>query len=718
MVGSLFNDNWYLLSDKSFALPFHIRVIPENRGDKRDFTLYDPYRNSFYRVSQESWEFLRELDLNTSLDDLWQGFVKRAPLNTPGQTEVINLLSRLNHENMLICSQPGTLDAVFERIRADKKKMVISKILNFMFIPVPLWDPDGFLKKISGLGRAVFSLSGFFVWAAVILSGLYFGITSFSDIYDAGSAALANENLVWLYLCWAILKFFHELSHAMACRAYGCEVHTMGIMLIAFAPVPYMDATSAWKIRSPLKRAIVGGAGIFAELFFAAIAAVIWANTSGGPVHSISFNIMFIGSVSTLAFNLNPLLRLDGYYILSDLLKIPNLHDRSTRYLKGLLKGFFLGIRQEAIIAETVFQKAFFPLFAAASGVYRFLVLMVISAFISTRFYTLGMFLSIMALIFWVCVPFLKLCAYLLFDKQVLRIFPRGLLIFLFFLFLIYFFMAIFTVDSSFVCRGVIDNRAGKSVVVPESGLISKMHVSSGGYVKKGMLLFELENRELEYERDRVFYGLEKNKIRLNQSQNHEKYFLTSLGQSKNSLEKQMLRIEQKLENLKVRAPETGIFYAPDFKQYENAHIIKGRQAGLILKERQACFHAVVTQEQAFRLFSSQKCTAKVRLAGTGQKLFPASIISISQAEKTILPHVSLGKSGGGIIDIDPLDPAGLKTRVPYFSVLLELAGNENNSLYPGHMHRGRVRFCFGKESLFSLLKTRLLQTVQKRYRF
>jgi len=147
---------------------------------------------------------------------------------------------------------------------------------------------------------------------------------------EQGQSVLAPDNLVLLYVGLILAKAVHEFGHAMACRRFGGEVHVMGIMFMVFTPMPYVDVTSAWAFRSRWQRILVGGAGMLTELFLAALATFIWANTGAGTLHSLTYNMMFVASVSTVLFNANPLMRFDGYYILADLLDIPNLYTQPT----------------------------------------------------------------------------------------------------------------------------------------------------------------------------------------------------------------------------------------------------------------------------------------------------------------------------------------------------------------------------------------------------
>ena len=141
-------------------------------------------------------------------------------------------------------------------------------------------------------------------------------------------------NAFWLYLAFALIKFIHELGHGFMCRRFGGEVHELGIMFLVLFPAPYVDASSAWSFRSRWHRALVGAGGMIFELFVAAICAFAWlaVKDSGSYWSLFLYNVMLIASVTTVLFNANPLLRYDGYYILSDLLEIPNLQSKSREY--------------------------------------------------------------------------------------------------------------------------------------------------------------------------------------------------------------------------------------------------------------------------------------------------------------------------------------------------------------------------------------------------
>lgn len=745
MSNSLFSDNWYLLAKRCFSVADFVRVHTQDWNGAKWFVLSDPYTNSFFRVSEEAWAFLNQLDFNKSLDAVWKDMVSKTPQTTPGQTDVINLLSSLNQHGMLVCSTSNDLEPIFQGIVKKKKKLFMSRAMNFLFIPIPLWDPDEFLKRISFLSSLIFSFKGLVLWCAVIFCGIGAVINNWSHLFDNTGRILASENLIWLYFAWAGLKLFHETAHALSCRSFGGEVHAMGVMLIALAPVPYMDATSAWKISGKSKRALIGAAGVLAELFAAALASIIWANTGPGMINNLAFNIMIIGSVSSLAFNLNPLLRLDGYYILSDLLGFPNLHERAQQHLKSIFNKFFLGIRDELPELKSFFLKLFYPLFAVASGCYRFFVLLVISSFIATKFYTLGLLLSALAVLFWFFVPLFKLFYYFLFNPRVATVFPRGLIVSAFIIFLFYLIMAIFPVDSSFVCRGVINNSVGKKVITASSGLFIYQEALYGKRVSKDQILGVLINSDLDLEIEEQQSLKKKLLLRINQADLTGGYFKKALSQQLESMEQKIKNLEKEKTFLTIKAPADGCFWSDSLVDIRGRVLKKGTELGVILDQDKSFFDAVVTPEQVSAFFQGEsknrgnrkEVRAEIRLHGNANKIYKARIVSVSQSHIRRLPHISLGKSGGGIIDVDRNDSQGLTSIEPCFLVKLEFENtpaipdkklatpanklpipDKNIDFLKYHLQRGRVRFFFGKTTLFTLIKRRLIQLFQKKYRF
>ena len=195
----------------------------------------------------------------------------------------------------------------------------------------------------------------------------------------------------------------------------------MGVMLLVFTPLPYMDATSSWAFRSRWQRAFVGAAGMITEIFLAGLAVFIWAYAGSAVVQSLAYNMMFIASVSTLLFNANPLLRFDGYYILSDLLDIPNLHTRSRLHLRHLAEHYLLGYRESDTPSRSGRESFWLTVFGLLSGAYRVVVFSGIILFVADKFLLGGLVMAIFCLFSWIVLPVFRFTGYLATSPRLAR---------------------------------------------------------------------------------------------------------------------------------------------------------------------------------------------------------------------------------------------------------------------------------------------------------
>jgi hypothetical protein len=248
-------------------------------------------------------------------------------------------------------------------------------------------------------------------------------VGSFSELIAQSADVLDPGNLIFLYLSFVVVKICHEFSHAFACKRFcrlkrsAGEVHSMGVMFLVLFPLPYVDASSAWSFRNKWHRAIVGMAGVLAELAVAAIAAIVWSQTSTGAVHIIAYNVIFIASVSTLLFNGNPLLRFDAYYVLSDLIEIPNLAVRARNYLYYVVKRYVWSLRRIQNPAYSLGERIWFLTYGPASTVYRIFISIRILLFLNNRlppaFFIIVPVVAIPAVIGWLLTPLSRFVRYL-----------------------------------------------------------------------------------------------------------------------------------------------------------------------------------------------------------------------------------------------------------------------------------------------------------------
>ena len=283
---------------------------------------------------------------------------------------------------------------LYRRYQARQSVRRRQKIMGFLFLQIPLINPNAFLERTMPLMRWLYSPIAFVLWLILVGSAGYVAVANGSELLQPANGLLATRNLIFMWFTLISLKVIHEFGHAFACKHFGGHVPEMGVYMIAFTrPAHYVNATAAWGFPNKGHRLVVSLAGVYVEIAIAAMAVFVWAATGPSLLNSIAYNVMFLASAVTLLFNINPLMRYDGYYVASDLLEIPNLRQRSSKYVIDLAKRWILGV---SVTQEAVSLKLRIILFSfgVSATAYRMLVLVSIAALIATKFFLVGVGLA------------------------------------------------------------------------------------------------------------------------------------------------------------------------------------------------------------------------------------------------------------------------------------------------------------------------------------
>ena len=241
----IFHESWYRIANQRICLRATVKVRRQLFRGTRWYILYDPFSNQFFRLRPPAYEFVARLSNTRTVEEVWREVMECNPQDAPGQEEVIHLLAQLYHANLLHYQLPPDTTKLFERYKQRKQRILKANLLNIMFLRIPLWDPDNFLKRLLPFIRVIMSPIGTIFWSGIVIFAVKEVIDHFSEFRVQSQGILAPSNLFLLYLGAVIVKTLHEFGHAFAVRRFGGEVHTMGIMFLIFTPFPYMDATAA-----------------------------------------------------------------------------------------------------------------------------------------------------------------------------------------------------------------------------------------------------------------------------------------------------------------------------------------------------------------------------------------------------------------------------------------------------------------------------------------
>ncbi|MGA2870325.1 MAG: hypothetical protein ABSF34_14345, partial [Verrucomicrobiota bacterium] len=493
-----FSESWYRVANQTICLRPVVKTRRQNFRGERWIILENPFSNQYFRLRPAAYEFISRLRPDRTVEQAWQQCLERFPDEAPSQEAVIQLLAQLYFANLLQYDLAADSAQLFERYKKRKQREIGFRFLNIMFMRFPLLDPDRFLVRTLPVVGKFISPFGALLWLVVVGLGLKVVAENFGGLETQGEGLLATNNLFLLYLGMVAVKALHEFGHAFFCRKFGGEVHVMGIMLMIFTPMPFVDATSSWSFRERWKRVLVGSAGMIVELFFAAIAAFIWAKTAPGIVHSLAYNIMFVASVSTIIFNVNPLMRFDGYYILSDLVEIPNLNQRATGQLQYWAERYLFGVKNTEPPARTRREAGWLAVFGLTSGVYRVIVFSGILLVIADRFLIVGIVMAAACLISWAVFPVGRFIKYLASSPKLDRVRNRAAGVTAGLAAVLIIFLCVIPFPYSFRAPGVLVASQRTEIVNETEGQVTELLARLGSIVKSGTPLLRLKNPELD----------------------------------------------------------------------------------------------------------------------------------------------------------------------------------------------------------------------------
>ncbi|MEN6450046.1 MAG: biotin/lipoyl-binding protein [Thermoguttaceae bacterium] len=379
-----------LLSSSARKLP--IRKRPDLVAKRQHYlgrsywVVKDPVGLNYYRFQEEEFAILQMLDGETSLDEIKDRFEEDFPPQKITLEELQQFLGMLHRSGLVITDLPGQGRQLGKRRGERKRKQFLAAAANVLCIRFKGFDPERFLNWIYPYVRWFFSpwavaASLLLALAALLLVTVNFEqfrnkLPEFHQFFSVGNAFL-------LALTLGVTKVFHEFGHGLSCKHFGGECHEMGVMILVLTPCLYCNVSDSWMLPSKWRRAAIGAAGIYVELVLASICTFIWwSSYQHLLVNKLCLNVMFICSVSTVIFNANPLLRYDGYYILSDLMEIPNLRQKATTILGRKLSEWCLGMEppEDPFLPQR--NQVFFALYSVAATIYRWIVALSICWFL------------------------------------------------------------------------------------------------------------------------------------------------------------------------------------------------------------------------------------------------------------------------------------------------------------------------------------------------
>ena len=723
-----FSESWYRLAQLRPRLRSTVQIHRQHFRGQMWHVVQDPGSNQFFRVNTPAYHFVGMLDGRRTVSDVWRACNEQLGDAAPTQPEVIQLLGQLYTSNLLASEVPPDAQGLLNRYRKRLRREVQGYLMNLLFVRVPLLDPDHFLERWVGVFGRVFSRLGLIMWMAILAVAGYFLAGRAGELVNRAGGVLAPENLLLLYLAFIFVKVFHEFGHAFACKKFGRyagggEVHVMGIMMLVFTPMPYVDASSAWAFRSKWHRIVVGASGMMVELAIASIAAVVWATTYGGAtpttINALAYNVIFIASVATLLFNANPLLRFDGYYILSDILEIPNLSHRSKQYIYYLVKRYVWGVKRAQDPGNSRAERGWLLFYGLASTAYRVFICVRILLFVADKFFIAGAILAVSAVVAWVLVPLGRFVHYLLAGGELARVRTRAVATTAAFLLALVGGIGLIKAPDRYRIEGLVEPVNVRLIYPQASGFVSEIVTDSGRDVAAGEVLLRAEDLELPAELTRLRCQRKILQLRRKEATGKGATALAEMIASQiKDFDERIAYVQKRIADLDLKAPLAGRWIAPHLANRKGEYVQRDSQIGLIAGLDKVMIHAVATQEVTV---ADALDRVEIRIKGrpdlkTDTGVLTGTIVDRSIAAKKDLPSAALGYAVGGSMQTALGDQRGTQAAERFTEMLIrpDLPGHEPLRLLSGQ--RVIVRLELPPKPLAVQWYRSVLQLIQRRF--
>ncbi|MCW5799847.1 MAG: hypothetical protein KIT40_15220 [Nitrospira sp.] len=713
MAESFFSASWYRVEGLKPRLRSHLRVHRHQYRGQTWYVLQDLATDQFHRFSTEAYGIIGLMDGRRTIQEIWEQASERLGDEAPTQNDVIGLISQLHASDALFFDAPPDMAELSKRSITQARRKRYTRLANLFSWRMPLCDPDRFLARFLPLVRPFISAPGLLCWGILVGMGLLCGGIYWTDLFhNFSDQALAPQNLVLLWLLFPLLKLCHELGHGFMAKAFGAEVHELGVMLLVFTPVPYVETTAAWGFRSKWQRILVSAAGMMVELALASLALIVWINAEPGIVRVLAYNTILIAGISTVLFNANPLLRFDGYYMLMDYLEIPNMKHRAGRYFSYLAERYLLGQPEAEMPQATIGERFWFLLYGTAASLYRIVVVVGILLFLGDQFPPVAILFAIFTGVMMIVVPLVKGANYLFTSPQLHRGRVRAVVTVVCLVAALTGLVGFVPVPFRTLTEGIVWLPDDAMVRAGTDGFVTQVVATSGAQVQAGEVLFICQNSDLLTQLNVLESRLQELKARHTEQEPQDRTKAAIIEEEMKYVSQERDRIRERVGHLIVRSKQAGTFVTTRAEDFPGKYVHQGDLMGQVLDLRTVTVRTVVAQGE-IDLVRYQLQSVDVRLAERLSNTQPAALVRLVPAATNQLPSAALGSQGGGQIPLEPSDDKGLTAMGRFFQADLTLA---NSMALMDAGGRAYVRFNHGSIPLFTQWTRQLRQLFLARF--
>jgi putative peptide zinc metalloprotease protein len=547
---------------------------PRHRDGSPSWRILDPVRNRFFEIGWLEFELLARWAEHKPVDELIAQVEAETTLR-PTEDEVLGFVQFLEASQLVVPAGSEDRTKLRRRWMGGVKPWYERAFHNYLFFRLPLVRPDKFLERTLPFAELFFTRSFFTIVLGVFVLDLYLISREWDELRRTFAYFFNLQGGLYFAIAATFSKILHELGHAYAAKRYGVRVPAMGLAFLVLWPFLYTDVGETWKLADRRKQLVIASAGMATELALACFATLFWTITPEGPTKNVLFILATTTWVMTLAVNASPFMRFDGYFVMSDALDFPNLHERSGAAARWWIRRTFFGLREP--LPEPTFtswQRVGLVVFAMVTWVYRLVVFLGIALMVYHLFFKiLGIVMMLAELIWFIFLPVWKEVSYLWTKRKLvsLQISPISMV-----LGLVLLVVWLVPVTNQMTAPAVLRVAHEQPVYAPFAAQIKSVDVRPGQVVEPDQVLITLDAPELAVRSQKAAISLasaRSESLTSAASGKLQERRLVLLEQIAEALAEQK-SVEEELERLTVRSTIRGVV------RDMSPHIVAGRTIG------------------------------------------------------------------------------------------------------------------------------------------
>ena len=638
------------------TLRSELAIDLRKQGGRLVAIIEDPVRSKFYQVGNTEYHFLMMLDGKRTVSEIIKAMQHGRGYVNFDEAAAVKICTWLSNMNLTDAGGASNSGKLYQAAQAKEKQKLIG-LLNPVSFKFHLMNPNGLLERILPYTQWMFTKWMLVVW---IITGIFAGLlvkADYTRFCESATGILSADRWLWLLIVWVVLKVIHETAHGVACKKYGGDVPQAGMLVLLLAPLAFVNVTSSWRFSDRRQRMVVSAAGMYVELFIAFLAIIAWYYTGSKMVSDICYNVVVMAGISTILFNANPLLRFDGYYLLTDMLGIVNLYGKGQAWFNNRVRNFLFGFPLKHDICSA-HELKLVGAYGLCSFAWRIILSVSLLLIASTLLGGAGLILAAIGGVFWVWMPMVQnykqikaTAAQSPINKTRFATIMAGVAVLVF--------MCFVGIQAPAVTRApaIVQFKDEQILRAAADGFVKEIKVQDGQTVSQGQLLVRIENPEIVQELKTLQQNIASARI---QARIHRQRSEISLQQAElaklNSLQQQLEETQSRVDELDVFAPFDGVVFQRNLSHMVGKFVKQGDVLMNFADPKSKQILTSIDQEQIKAIKS--RIDQPVRFSFAGVKTVQAKLASIDPKASDVPVDMSLTARAGGQLPVRPANNA------------------------------------------------------------